>query len=363
MNTLLYAATSALIRARSWRQSAAWSAKTRRFVDWTPTEDTRRAKLFERLDPDFYAGAASTSARRPSLRAVRWRSRPTMAMELAGIVERIDRMAASAGLSFQHFNVDDKDVETGVRFWWCAPSFHAVSDSPAPASASGGELACSWWCDADHAGMETDEEEDLRYACPHTGKKERVVRRAGGGFYFMDSHAPMTTVGGLRDAAVAARASARHLAGLDAWQSVCFCTLGIDAAVCYGAQPDAILPRRVRRHQACQGFYWPMPVFPPPPGLKHAPPSPVYYSPGTSKDEAEAPASIETDDFNSSADPVTCNAVASALFYPAIETLSPDSTFPQILQVFTAAGGPCSASGGAPPSSDDTRFLSGPLHA
>ncbi|KAK3243155.1 hypothetical protein CYMTET_47188 [Cymbomonas tetramitiformis] len=25
-------------------------------TDWTPTEETRRAKLFDRLDPDFYAG-------------------------------------------------------------------------------------------------------------------------------------------------------------------------------------------------------------------------------------------------------------------------------------------------------------------
>ncbi|KAK3285250.1 hypothetical protein CYMTET_7136 [Cymbomonas tetramitiformis] len=36
--------------------------------------------------------------------------------------------------------------------------------------------------------MDTDEEEDLRYTCPHTGKQERVVRRAGGGFSFLDSH-------------------------------------------------------------------------------------------------------------------------------------------------------------------------------
>ncbi|KAK3286277.1 hypothetical protein CYMTET_6156 [Cymbomonas tetramitiformis] len=78
-----------------------------------------------------------------------------------------DGMAASAGLSFQHFNVDDKDVEMTPASGG-APSFHAVSDSLAPAYVSGGELAAGGMYE-EHAGMETDEEEDLRYSCPHTG--------------------------------------------------------------------------------------------------------------------------------------------------------------------------------------------------
>ncbi|KAK3242852.1 hypothetical protein CYMTET_47470 [Cymbomonas tetramitiformis] len=39
-----------------------------------------------------------------------------------------------------------------------------------------------------HMDMATDEEEDLRYSCPHTGKRERDVRRAGGGYCAIDSH-------------------------------------------------------------------------------------------------------------------------------------------------------------------------------
>ncbi|KAK3261346.1 hypothetical protein CYMTET_29742 [Cymbomonas tetramitiformis] len=47
-------------------------------------------------------------------------------------------------------------------------------------------------------------------------------------------------------------------------------------------RPDAIPPRRARRHPMRQGFFWPMPVFLPPAlGLDHAPPSPDY-SPGVS---------------------------------------------------------------------------------
>ncbi|KAK3251622.1 hypothetical protein CYMTET_39041 [Cymbomonas tetramitiformis] len=70
-------------------------------------------------------------------------------------------------------------------------------------------------------------------------------------------------------------------------------------------------------------------------------PSPDY-SPGTSEDEAEALASIENDNFNNSADPAMCNG--RVYIYPEIETLSPD-TLQQVLQVFTAAGEPCSTSG------------------
>ncbi|KAK3257727.1 hypothetical protein CYMTET_33198, partial [Cymbomonas tetramitiformis] len=39
---------------RSWRRSSAWSATTAA-EDWTPTETSRKYKMFERLDPDFYA--------------------------------------------------------------------------------------------------------------------------------------------------------------------------------------------------------------------------------------------------------------------------------------------------------------------
>ncbi|KAK3269486.1 hypothetical protein CYMTET_22077 [Cymbomonas tetramitiformis] len=62
-------------------------------------------------------------------------------------------------------------------------------------------------------------------------------------------------------------------------------------------RPYVIPPRRVRRHQMRQGFFWPVPLFPPPPGLDHAPPSPDY-SPGSSGDEAEA--SIDTFDIGNS---------------------------------------------------------------
>ncbi|KAK3284870.1 hypothetical protein CYMTET_7508 [Cymbomonas tetramitiformis] len=107
-----------------------------------------------------------------------------MAAELAGIVERLGGMAASAGLSLQHFDVEDVEMPPASGG---APSFHAVSDFFALAPASGGELTIGG-VDETHAGMVTDEEEDLWYYCPHTGKKERAVRCAGGGYYFMDSH-------------------------------------------------------------------------------------------------------------------------------------------------------------------------------
>ncbi|KAK3239490.1 hypothetical protein CYMTET_50582 [Cymbomonas tetramitiformis] len=102
----------------------------------------------------------------------------------------------------------------------------------------------------------------------------------------------------------------------------CFCTLGLGAALCYGAQPDA---KSSAEGAASPGVFWPVPVSPPVPGLDHAPPSPDY-SPGTSEDEAEASSSIETDNFNNSADPVMCNG--RVCIYPAIETLSPDTYTP-----------------------------------
>ncbi|KAK3246842.1 hypothetical protein CYMTET_43637 [Cymbomonas tetramitiformis] len=63
-------------------------------------------------------------------------------------------------------------------------------------------------------------------------------------------------------------------------------------------------------------------------------------------------ASIETEDFNISADPVMCRN-GRVCIYPVIETLSPDTLHHQLLQVFTTAGEPCSASGGAPSASRD----------
>ncbi|KAK3250059.1 hypothetical protein CYMTET_40559 [Cymbomonas tetramitiformis] len=93
----------------------------------------------------------------------------------------------AGGLYFQHFKVDKEDVEVAPASGG-APSFHAMSDSNAPASASGGELAAGDG-DEDHAGMETDQEEDSTVLF---GTRTRW----------------------LRDAAVAARASARHLADI-----------------------------------------------------------------------------------------------------------------------------------------------------
>ncbi|KAK3273851.1 hypothetical protein CYMTET_17939 [Cymbomonas tetramitiformis] len=101
-----------------------------------------------------------------------------------------------------------------------------------------------------------------------------------------------------------------------------------------------------------QGIACPVPPYRHTQGLDHHAPPPPDYSPGTlDEGEAEASASIETDNFNNSPDPVMCNG--RVCIYPAIETRIPD-TLRQVLQVFTAAGGPCSTSGGAPPSSDAT---------
>ncbi|KAK3243714.1 hypothetical protein CYMTET_46646 [Cymbomonas tetramitiformis] len=71
----------------------------------------------------------------------------------------------------------------------------------------------------------------------------------------------------------------------------------------------------------------------------------------TSADEADASTSLETDNFNDSADPVMYNG--RVCIYPAIETLSPD-TLQHVLRVFTAAGGPHSASGGVTSASEVT---------
>ncbi|KAK3264868.1 hypothetical protein CYMTET_26417 [Cymbomonas tetramitiformis] len=232
----------------------------------------------------------------------------------------------------KHVNVDDKDDVEMAPASGGAPSFHVlVSDSLAPASASGGELAAGGVYE-EHAGMETDDEEDVRAAacCARdsvtgefsVGVEDFVNNEVAFGTFSAPSDfsdvvdgqsdsgaVPARSAGGvriegdgwMRDAAVATRASARHLAGIVT-------------------------------------------------GLDHAPPSPDY-SPGTSEDEAEASASFGTDNFTNSADPITCNG--RVCIYPAIKTLSPD-TLQQVLQVLTAAGEPCSASDGATPSPDDT---------
>ncbi|KAK3232787.1 hypothetical protein CYMTET_56882 [Cymbomonas tetramitiformis] len=111
-----------------------------------------------------------------------------MAAELASIVERLDGTAASAVLSFQHFNVDKGSVEMAPASG-SAPSFHAVSDSFAPASASGGELAAGG-VDEDNAGIVTDDAEDLRYSCPHPHGQDGARCAACGWrvLHFMDSH-------------------------------------------------------------------------------------------------------------------------------------------------------------------------------
>ncbi|KAK3279062.1 hypothetical protein CYMTET_13036 [Cymbomonas tetramitiformis] len=95
----------------------------------------------------------------------------------------------------------------------------------------------------------------------------------------------------------------------------CFCMLGVGAAVCFGAQPDDIPPRRIRRQQLHQGFIrtHPLPAPLVPPTLGGAASSPDY----TPESEESGD---ETENFNTSADPFICNGWVC--LYPAIDALT-----------------------------------------